>query len=109
MEFPFKYIQMNDGYQALVWALDQPLRVSKNVELRLVEQGVVAVAGEVGLPIYEEMLEELFKSPCILVSFLTNSFIDDRHILVELDLPQIYEMKGILSVLKQKETMSPAA
>lgn len=109
MEYPFKYIQMKDGYQALVWALDKPLRVSKSVELCLEEQGVLAVAGEVALPIYEEMLEGLFKSPRILVSFLTNSFIDNRHILVELELPKLYEMKGVLSVLKQKESVISAA
>lgn len=102
--YPFKYIQMPDGYQALVWALDGPLKVSKSVDLRLVEHGILAVAGEVALPIYEQMLPKLIKTPRILVTFLTDSVVDGGHILVEMDLPKLYEMKGALSVIKQKQT-----
>ena len=108
MTYPFKYIQMQDGYQALVWALDGPVKVAKSVDFRLVNQGILAVAGEVALPIYDEMLPKLIDSPRILVTFLTDSVIDVGHVLVEMDLPKLYEMKGALGVLKQNTKQTEA-
>lgn len=113
MTYPFKYIKMADGYQALVWALEGPVKVAKSADLRIGDQGILAVAGEIALPIYEEMLPNLIDKPRILVTFLTNSVIDQGHVLLDLDLPKLYEMKGALGVLKQNfrqtELEAPAA
>ncbi|ABL01355.1 hypothetical protein [Pelobacter propionicus] len=99
--YPFKYVVMDDGIQALVWALDGPIKVSRKADCHLVNEGVLAVAGEVALPIHDDLLKQLIESPRVLVTFLTDRLVDHEHVLVEMDLPKLYEMKGALAALKQ--------
>lgn len=103
---PMKYLKVDQGFIALVWALEGPLNVSKEVLIDIVEGDIVVKMGEVVLPILDEMLPLLFKSPKIQVSFMTSALIDDKHVVVELDLPRLYEVKGALGVLRQQTAQS---
>lgn len=102
--YPMKYLKVDGGYIALVWALEGPLNVSKQVEVGIGDNIIEVRCGQVVLPIADEMLPMLFQSPRIQVSFLTNQLIDDTHMIVELELPQLYEMKGALSVMRKSKS-----
>lgn len=98
--YPMKYLKMDDGFIALVWSLDGQLSVSEEVFIGIGPNGIEARVGEVVLPILDSMLPDLLQRPRIQVSFMTEEPIDDQHILVELELPKLYEMKGALSMMR---------
>lgn len=99
--YPVKYLKVDGGFIALVWALDGPVSVSKNVTVGIGDGVIEARTGQVVLPILDDMLPSLFQSPKIQVSFMTKNLVDDNHIMLELELPKLYEMKGALSVMRK--------
>lgn len=112
--YPMKYLKTEWGLIALVLAKIegneyQKIHLSEDVHAEVFSDGLMGVVcGEVVLPIPSHLLDFVIQNPKIQISVVTDRMIDDDHTLVELNLPALYELKGVWKASLRNQSSLPA-
>lgn len=108
--YPAKYLKTDWGLIALISGLTESgeyrkVRLTESVRAEVFPDGMMGVvSGEVVLPIPEGLLDFIISNPKIQISVITDKLIDEDHALLDINLPALYELKGLWKARRQHQS-----
>lgn len=110
MTYAIKCLKVNDGLMFLVPETGNGRINVSEISISVNEVGIHIKAGEIVMPIFDEVLGHFAKNPNVMIWFLSGErFVEESSSMFEVDRDAILEAKGAWEYRKNREALGSEA